>query len=201
MFSARLKGEQQKAEILIKAEAFKKKKPIEQAKLRLQLEEEELELERQMKILDARNKVVDRFENMLDGAQPLMYRSQMSRHIQMDAPRVNKDNPIMDAAAPVFVPRREIGKSIDNLLVSSGNNTVADEVTTAVVRHLKKPSTDIKKFGGIPLEYHKFRRQLEFKIAVHCDNDDERINFLEQFTTGEAHKIVTGLSYLDASVG
>ena len=69
MFSARLKGEQQKAEILIKAEAFKKKKLIEQAKLRLQLEEEELEFERQMKILDA----VDCFENMLDGAQPLPY--------------------------------------------------------------------------------------------------------------------------------
>jgi hypothetical protein len=194
VFSARLKGEQQKAELLVKAEALKKKKLIEQAKLRLQLEEEELELEHQMKIVDARNEVVDRFQNMLDGAQPLTYQPQTSRHIQMNAPLVNKDNPIMNASAPVFVSKREIVKSTDNLSVS-------DEVITAVVRHLKKPSMDITKFDGSPLEYHRFRRQFEFKIAVHCDNDDERMNFLEQFTTGEPHKIVTGLSYLDASVG
>jgi len=55
VFSARLKGEQRKAEPLITAESLKKKKLFEEAKLHINFEEEELGLEHQMKIVDARN--------------------------------------------------------------------------------------------------------------------------------------------------
>ena len=55
VFSARLKGEQRKAELLIRAESLKKKKLFEEAKLHINLEEEELGLEHQMMIVDARN--------------------------------------------------------------------------------------------------------------------------------------------------
>jgi hypothetical protein len=57
---AKLKEEQIKAELLVKATALKKKKLIEQAKLRLQLEEDEFEIENAMAMSDPRQDVVDK---------------------------------------------------------------------------------------------------------------------------------------------
>ena len=33
---------------------------------------------------------------------------------------------------------------------------------------------------------------------MNCEDDEERLNFHEQFTVGEPNKIVSGLSYMDA---
>jgi len=82
VFSARLKGEQRKAELLIKAESLKKKKHFEEAKLHLKHEEGDLELEHKMKIIDAKNEVVDHFEKMCDGWQSLMYQPHVVYHLQ-----------------------------------------------------------------------------------------------------------------------
>ena len=64
----------------------------------------------------------------------------------------------------------------------------------AVMKHLKKPSIDIKKFDGSSLEYYRFCRQID----AHCDSVGERMNLLEHFTVGEPHNFVTGLSHLEA---
>ena len=44
-------------------------------------------------------------------------------------------------------------------------------------------------------------RRFKTKVLVNCDDMDERLNFLEQFTTGEPNRIVVGYSYLDATKG
>jgi hypothetical protein len=56
-------------------------------------------------------------------------------------------------------------------------------------------------FDGNPLNYRRFMRQFTSKVANNCVDDDERMNYLEQFTSGEAQNIVIGLSYLDARIG
>ncbi|CAC5385829.1 unnamed protein product [Mytilus coruscus] len=67
---------------------------------------------------------------------------------------------------------------------------------SAVVKHLQKPTPDIKKFGGNPLEYRKFYRQFQARIVANTDNDEEKMTYLEQFTYGEASKVVSGFSHL-----
>ncbi|XP_074652759.1 uncharacterized protein LOC141907087 [Tubulanus polymorphus] len=72
---------------------------------------------------------------------------------------------------------------------------------STMVRQLKKPTVDIKKFSGSPLEYNRFMRQFKVMVIQISDNYDEKLNYLEQFTIGEANKIVTGFSYLDSAHG
>ena len=63
-----------------------------------------------------------------------------------------------------------------------------------------KPKLEIKKFDGDCLFLTKFTRQFKSRIEKIC-NDDEKMTYLEQFTTGEAHRIVTGYSFLLSDVG
>ncbi|XP_022108331.1 uncharacterized protein LOC110988797 [Acanthaster planci] len=87
-----------------------------------------------------------------------------------------------------------------------GNNrsetaTSGDNILLSVVRQLKRPIPEIKRFSGDPADYRKFIRQFNTKVAVHTENDDERLSNLEQFTTGEANRIVSGFSHLPFEQG
>ncbi|XP_046569484.1 uncharacterized protein LOC124277813 [Haliotis rubra] len=66
---------------------------------------------------------------------------------------------------------------------------------------MRKPLPEIKYFGGDPFEFRKFIRQFRSKILANSDIADENMNYLEQFTCGEANKFVKGFGYLDAEVG
>ena len=82
-----------------------------------------------------------------------------------------------------------------------GSRTSSDDVMVYVVRQLRKPISDIHKFGGNPLDYKTFMRQFRSKVVMNCEDYEERLNFLEQFTVDEPNKIVFGLSYMDAQQG
>ena len=77
----------------------------------------------------------------------------------------------------------------------------AQNVVMSMVKQLKKPTSELKKFDGKPIEYARFMRHFKTTISVLCDSDDERMSYLEQCTTGEANRIVQGFSYLDATIG
>jgi hypothetical protein len=76
-----------------------------------------------------------------------------------------------------------------------------DSAIQAVVQNLRKPISEIKKFSGNPLRYRKFLRQFNAKVVMNCDNDEEKMNYLEQLTEGEALKVVTGYSHLSGARG
>ncbi|XP_071948974.1 uncharacterized protein [Antedon mediterranea] len=65
---------------------------------------------------------------------------------------------------------------------------------------MRKPQMEIKKFAGESLEFKRFIRQFKSRVEQFC-SADEKLQYLEQFTTGEAHRIVKGFSYLDADTG
>ena len=44
-------------------------------------------------------------------------------------------------------------------------------------------------------------RQFNTRIVPYTDTDDERLNFLEQYTSGDVNKIVQSFSYLDTTIG
>ena len=76
----------------------------------------------------------------------------------------------MDPAVPPFIPRKQVTVSsdrtvqletpaLDNTHVSGEDKSVVsfshkscNDVTMAVVRHLRKPVSDLRKFDGNPLE-------------------------------------------------
>nr|XP_006811748.1 PREDICTED: uncharacterized protein LOC102801727 [Saccoglossus kowalevskii] len=84
---------------------------------------------------------------------------------------------------------------------SSVTDRRPNETILSVVRELKKPQSDIKCFGGDIMEYTKFMRQFKSRVVANTETDDERMNYLEQYTTGEANTIFSGFGYLDASKG
>jgi len=44
-------------------------------------------------------------------------------------------------------------------------------------------------------------RQFRAKVVANCDDPEEKLNYLEQYTSGEAKQIVIGNSYMDAQKG
>ena len=66
---------------------------------------------------------------------------------------------------------------------------------------MNKPKAEIQKFEGNPMDYQRFIRQFNTKVCANTNSYEERLNFLLQFTSGEANRIVTGYSHLNAEAG
>ena len=116
-------------------------------------------------------------------------------------PNVNERNHDVIGSSPVFYdgnPVRNQFRNDDRSMLYQGRN---DDVMLKVIKEMRKPNPEIKKFSGDPLDYRKFMRQFHAKIVANTDNNDEKMTFLEQFTVGEANRIVQGYAYLDANIG
>ena len=87
-----------------------------------------------------------------------------------------------------------------NSVKSDHSSSSAEDIMHSVARQLKKPHVEVGKFSGDPLKYKQFVRQFEARIVANTDDDDERLTYLDHYTTGEPNKIVCSLSYLDSSV-
>lgn len=70
------------------------------------------------------------------------------------------------------------------------------DAVSAIVKRLRKPNSDKTKLGGDQLEFRKFVRQFIAKFAMNSDSEDEKMNYLEQFTYEEAHIIVQVFGHL-----
>ena len=51
------------------------------------------------------------------------------------------------------------------------------------------------------MDYQRFIRQFNTKVCANTSSYEERSNFLLQFTSGEANRIVTGYSHFNAEAG
>jgi len=78
------------------------------------------------------------------------------------------------------------------LMPSSSNE---HKLVTSVVQHLSRPASMLEKFNGDPMTYHRFIRQFKCKVESNSEDQEECLNFLEQYTSGDARKIVVGYSY------
>ena len=61
----KLREEQRKAELLARAEAITEKKLLEEAKLKLKFQEEELEIKTELKVSDAKSRVIEELERSI----------------------------------------------------------------------------------------------------------------------------------------
>ena len=187
--TARIKEEQRIAELKIKAAALDKKNALAHAKLKLQQDIDRLGLEEEMAIAGARSKVLDAYEERQTLASTVSHHS------------LRRGTNQREFAMPTSsIKSGSRGHSdSDNHSDDSCKSTQA--ALMSVVRHLNKPQVEISKFDGNPLMYRKFMRQFQTRIVNNTDDDDEKMTYLEQLTTGEVHKIVRSFSHLDASIG
>ena len=59
----------------------------------------------------------------------------------------------------------------------------SEDVIKSMVPELRKPHIEVARFSGDPLTYQKFVRQFETCILAVTDNEDERLAYLDQYTS------------------
>ncbi|XP_033112756.1 uncharacterized protein LOC117113515 [Anneissia japonica] len=59
-----------------------------------------------------------------------------------------------------------------------------------IVKNMKKPKHEVKRFSGNPIDFPKFIRQFKSRIVSNTDTSEERMTYLE------ANKVVCGFSHL-----
>ncbi|XP_045161949.2 uncharacterized protein LOC123526762 [Mercenaria mercenaria] len=199
----KLKESQRKIELLTRAAALKERQKIEEEKLKLKIKEEELELSTEIKISDAKTKVMDELEKSIRMDENIFEETNLP--LNLDAPEFKPD--MERVSPPPTLPKSanpqmnsymkpECTYSTTNIYSSNENDGLH-----RVTRELNKPKSEIIKFEGNPMDYNRFIRQFQTRVLNNTDSYDERMNFLLQFTTGEAHKIASGYSHLSAEVG
>ncbi|XP_047474760.1 uncharacterized protein LOC125029062 [Penaeus chinensis] len=69
------------------------------------------------------------------------------------------------------------------------------------VKELRKPNMDIRPFDGNSLDFNRFMRQFRTKVQNCCTSYDERLNYLKQFTSGEAKERIQEFTSMDPERG
>ncbi|XP_063608232.1 uncharacterized protein LOC134782618 [Penaeus indicus] len=69
------------------------------------------------------------------------------------------------------------------------------------VKDIRKSNMDIKPFDGNPLDFNRFMRQFRRKVLNYCTSYDEQLNYLEQFTSGEAKERVQEFTSMNPERG
>ena len=181
--SSLVKEELRKAELLARYATLEDRKLLERSALEHKLKEDELNLKIEMAVSEAKCQVLGNLESDFDIQSSLGLPSVRSK---MDPP-----NPLPRVKEkPVPLPR-----------VTVKENSVPIVALEAVTHELRKPIAELTKFNGNPMEYRRFKRQFQVRVCDLTDSYEERLNFLYQFTEGEAHRIVKGYLHLDSKVG
>ena len=177
--SAELLSESTKrADLLARAASLEEKLALEQEKFRLKIKEE-LKLKTKIKVSDTRSKILKDLEKSMI-----------------------EDNTWEDDSTS----RHLNGKVGQNQYASHLSNNVQSPKASeprllAFTREMNKPKAEIHTFSGNLMDFSRFMRQFNARVTATTDSFEEKLNYLLQFTDGEAHKIVKGYSNLNAEVG
>lgn len=202
--SQRIKEETKLAELEARKSVLKRKKQLEMAKLQLKLDEEELDIDTGIAVSHAKSEVLQKYENIPEEQSLNRFDFIENKEDSVGCPRqlIPKPSP----RTPKF--QQEIGSQISCSLDPNANafvprshstdkETKQQDALQDVVNYLRRPLPEIKRFGGDPLEYRRFIRQFHAKVVINTKDDDERMNYLEQMTHGEAGRVVSGFSHMD----
>lgn len=122
-------------------------------------------------------------------------------HIETESLDLNQRNPF-DSQRVANFPQANEHNDGDHPHHSTLNRDESYvEKLVSMTKVMKRPNIEIKKFDGNPLDFNRFMRQFKTKIEEACEDDEERMSFLEQYTTGHANKIVNGYASLEARHG
>ncbi|XP_063586032.1 uncharacterized protein LOC134763484 [Penaeus indicus] len=69
------------------------------------------------------------------------------------------------------------------------------------VKEMQKPNMDIGPFDGNSLDFNRFMRRFRTKVLNYCTSYDERLSYLEPFTTGEARERIQEFTSMNPERG
>lgn len=219
--SKRLEAEEERIELEARKQAMKRKREIEMAKTALKMEEEELDIETDIAVADAKSKVYDHLEQAgeinITPVKVEFETEQLKRkgtlqnteYIELNPkerdfvstkPKVNHNLnfPLLDLQSDRTM-KEPTHDYIYNLYEEPSHFIEQKTQATcieAMIKPLRKPTPEVMRFDGNPLNYQRFLRQFHAKVVINCDNDYEKMNYLEQLTYGEANRVVSGYSHL-----
>lgn len=78
---------------------------------------------------------------------------------------------------------------------------VSTEMLLKQQQKILLPKTEVKVFRGDPLDYKLFTSAFDHIIASKTDSDQDRLYYLEQFTSGESQDIVRSCLHMDPVKG
>ena len=168
---------------------------IEMERLCLRMMEEELNIRAKLVAAEARAGVLERERQHVEARRSPVFNAP-SQGLSLNAAK-------FVPSAPECNANSVHGESPNNVERSNlhGDDSQGENTMKEIIREMRKPQVNIKPFKGDPIEYKRFLRQFKTCIVSNTSDVEERMSYLEQFTVGEANRIVTGYSYLDASVG
>ena len=222
VMSKRIKEEQHRAEIEAKMHALHEEEAIQMQELQLKMRRQKLQLATEHELSSARMTALKTTEDVLrrDDTETIGYDGTVhKRHTKPPSEASSKvvtfkqqHKPRVDASAHQPTEETTTRQPTHNASVlpdvkpkslhhSDAESDTSASALASVAKLLKRPQVDIQKFNGDPTKYRKFIRQFNTKVASICDDDDERLTYLEQYTSGDAHKVVCGFSHLTPSLG
>ena len=221
---ARARDMRRRAEFEVRVRAIEQQCKLEHEHLKIQeavsnmkLKADEFKIKTELEVVKAQGKALEDFElaksditrNASNTSFLLQTRSNYPPNVALDhkpnfPSNLNPEAP--DWKSNYSAPK---GLSIAKTVVSEPappEPTVANSVDVnlgilALSHELRKPIPEIKPFSGNVIEYTSFMRQFNARVNATTSSFDERLNYLLQFTTGEAYKIVLGYSHLNAEMG
>ncbi|XP_061175604.1 uncharacterized protein LOC133184531 [Saccostrea echinata] len=200
----KLKEEQKLAELEARKASLKKRKELELAKLELTLKEEEFNIETDIAISNAKTEVLQKYElesEIIDTHSDKFCEEEITprRNPPMPSPRIiGKD---AELGSQISVSEKHLNPNASVFVPNISMETKQQNAMQDVVNYLRRPLPEIKKFSGDPLEFQRFMRQFHAKVVMNTSNDDERLNYLEQMTQGEANRVVSGYTHMSGDKG
>ncbi|XP_064650125.1 uncharacterized protein LOC135501515 [Lineus longissimus] len=176
-----------------------------------------IEIDTELAISNAKAKVLTQLESgsyQASMAEIKLAEQEPRDHSQCASP-IKADRAPLRESAKTFAPNRthtdeiHTPRALENFHHNGttyyypppATQTASNDVLVTMIQEMKKPQSDIKKFSGDPLEYRRFLRQFNSRIVANTIDSEEMINYLEQYTSGEANRIVIGYACIDANNG
>ena len=187
------------AALMIQQARFNEKKAIE-------FKKEELELQTKLEIAKAKESIFRESESIVSGMNNKLFdgKTEKSR-VSSQLPRRS------DLNNPASVRVKDLDVKNPNLVDTKTKNNVQESksfkqselMQTLVSYNLKSlmPKTEIFKFDGDFTRYQIFIRAFETLISDKLTDEEEKLYYLEQYTTGSPREIVRACLHMDPSEG
>ena len=229
--SLRIKEEANRAALLARAAALKKKQALqleeaqmEAKKIQLKAQIEELEVETAIAESTAKLQVMEEYDNMDDDGMNsyLVKNMHTAATIEHPAPDVRRKLTsslrVSQYNSASHFPTThqsyvQVKEENNNHTSTNSNGRQVElgevilkqkDITEMLVtqqRLANLPQREVPVFSGDPFEFLPFLKAFEHIIHSRTDNDEDRLYYLEQFTSSEPRELVRSCQHMSAQQG
>lgn len=197
--STRLKAELERAALLAKASALRRKQILEEQEAKIKREKEDLEMQTALAASDAKIKLLSEFEGSFITSRASSYdgkgstvNKRQSSHENKLALQVNNIQPKHQTPANATVqPQTQLTETLQDVA----------EILTKQQRLATLPPQNIPVFKGDPLEYLPFKGAFEHGVESKTESNRDRLYYMEQYTAGQPRELVRSCLHMEPERG